>query len=323
MTAPFVFVVGCGRSGTTLLRSMLDSHPDVAIPRESFFIDTMRRRSDGYRRGGRFDVDAFLDDLLPDVRFRRWELDAAAVAARVRAAEPADLGEACLAVYGAFAEHQGATRAFDKTPMYALCTPELHALFPEARFVHLVRDGRDVAASYAETSFGPRGLAAAAAYWRRVIRAVEHAQTIVPASQLRTFRYEDLVADPETTLRAICGFVELDFHEQMLDFATHMKTRPRRQPAATKAKLAGRATSGVRTWRDMDPAHVRLVESVAGDELARMGYDLSGLPARGLEQRLAQVRALTGGAAHRAELGLRRTRLFNRLRPAKGVWPEA
>ncbi|MDW3218209.1 MAG: sulfotransferase [Acidimicrobiales bacterium] len=323
MNAPFVFIVGCGRSGTTMLRSMLDSHPEVAIPRESYFIDTMRRRRDGYVGATGFDVERFLDDLLPDVRFRRWELDPEMVADAVRAAEPADLGAACRAVYDVFAREQGATRPFDKTPMYALCVPELHQLFPDARFVHLVRDGRDVAASYAETDFGPRGLAAAASYWRRVIRAVDAASAVVGPEQLRTFRYEDLAADPAGTLQAISAFVELDYDERMLDFATHMKTRPRRQPAATKQKLAGPAAAGVRNWTQMAPADVRLVESVAGAELRGAGYALSDYPVSAVQRRAARARAVSAGAVHRAELGLRRTRMFNRLRPAKGVWAGA
>lgn len=323
MTAPFVFIVGCGRSGTTMLRSMLDSHPDVAIPRESYFIDTMRRRRDGYRSDDGFHVDRFLADLLPDVRFRRWELDPDTVEAAVRAADPTDLGSACRVVYDVFALDRGATRPFDKTPMYALCVPELHQLFPDARFVHLVRDGRDVAASYAETDFGPRGLAAASSYWRRVIRAIDEAGSIVGPDQLQTFRYEDLAADPASTLQAISAFVDLDYDDRMLDFATHMKTRPRRQPAATKEKLAGPASAGVRNWTQMAPADVRLVESVVGPELEAAGYVLSDHAASPAQRRAAQVRAAAAGALHRAELGVRRSRAFNRLRPAKGVWAGA
>lgn len=323
MSRQLDFVVGCGRSGTTMLRSMLDSHPDVAIPRESHFIDTMRRRRDGYRSAGRFDPEAFLNDLLSDVRFLRWELDGDAVADAVRAAEPTDLGRAFQVVYAAFAVNAGATRAFDKTPLYALCVPELAVMFPSARFVHLVRDGRSVASSYAATDFGPRGLAAAAGYWRRAIRALNAAEAELGPHRFRTFAYEDLTADPEPVLRAICEFVELDFDDRMLDFATHMKTRPRRQPTATKERLAGPARAGVRSWQAMDTADVRLVESVAGPELVACGYKLSGQSAAPLTRQLDRAKVVSGSLLHRAELGVRRSRTFNRLRPMKGVWAGA
>jgi hypothetical protein len=321
-TPPFLFVVGCGRSGTTLLRSMLDSHPDVAIPRESYFIETMLRRRDGYRRGETFDVDSFLKDLVADVRFLRWDVDPDEIAAGVRRAGPTDLAAAIRTVYREFARARGATRAFDKTPLYALCIPAIAKLLPEARFAHLVRDGRDVVSSYLQNDWGPRSLVSAAAHWKRVVRAADRARELLGPDRVREFRYEDLTSSPERTLRDLCDFAELEFAARLLDFGENMKTRPRLQPAATRIALAGPVRTDIRSWiRDMEDSDIATVEVIAGAELRAHGYRLSGFDPGAVGRAGVHTRAAVSGALYRAELAARRTRISNRLRPMRGVWP--
>src|SRR4051794_27962840 len=127
----FPFVVGCSRSGTTLLRALLDAHPLLAVPPESHFAVAPR-----LRRLGR------------DPWFRLWGI------------EPPDLrgldvADAVRAVFAAYAAAQGKPRYADKTPHYVSHLPLLAERFPEARFVHVVRDGRDVALSLLEVPWGP------------------------------------------------------------------------------------------------------------------------------------------------------------------------
>src|SRR5262245_58161458 len=116
MAAPFPFIVGRGRSGTTLLRAMFDSHPDVAIPPESHFICGLSRSNDLCGQDG-FASDAFLRKLLAREHFRRWELPMRDI--RAAFDEGVDsYANAIRRIYSLYASHHGKKRYGDKTPSY-------------------------------------------------------------------------------------------------------------------------------------------------------------------------------------------------------------
>ena len=144
---PFLFVVGCGRSGTTVLRTILDAHPELAVTHESKFIAPLGIRRHRYERPDGFDVDRFIHDLLADPGVRAnlgleddWVREALA-------APVTDYPDAVRRVFAAYAARQHKRRYGDKMPGSVLRIPLLAELFPEARFVHIIRDGRDVALS--------------------------------------------------------------------------------------------------------------------------------------------------------------------------------
>src|ERR671934_241733 len=138
---PPLFVLGVRRSGTTLLRVMLDRHPALAVPDESYFIPALAARHRGV-----LDVADFCDDLARIPAIRDWEVDADAV--RGRLAPGARAGDGIAAVYEAYAALRGKERWGDKTPMYMGWLSLINRLFPAARYVHLIRDGRDAALSF-------------------------------------------------------------------------------------------------------------------------------------------------------------------------------
>src|SRR4051812_8879868 len=118
----FPFVVGCSRSGTTLVRAMLDAHPLVAVPPESHFALAPDVR--GLRRA-----------LSRERWFALWEIEAPDL-------RGLDVADAVRALFAAYAERQGKPRYADKTPHYVSHLPLFAERFPEARFVHVIRDGR-------------------------------------------------------------------------------------------------------------------------------------------------------------------------------------
>src|SRR4051794_27483455 len=151
---PFPFIVGCGRSGTTLVRALLDAHPDLAFPDESFFPVWMGRQRARYETGGGVATEAFTAELLDHKWFRHWGLDAALVRAELQRGKPATFADAVRIAYACYASAKGKPRYGDKTPIFVLHIPMLAELFPEAVFVHVVRDGRDVALSRIAASWG-------------------------------------------------------------------------------------------------------------------------------------------------------------------------
>ncbi len=314
---PPLLLLGVRRSGTTLFRVMLDRHPDVAIPDESYFTPQLADR----HRGG-IDVDKFVDDLRRLPTLTDWGVTPDEVRARLRPGQP--VGEAIAAVYEAYAAQRGKTRWGDKTPLYMQYLGLLERLFPSALFLHLVRDGRDAAVSFREMPSGvvtegwahPRSVGDFAAQWRTEIRAARKLGKRLGPERYLELRYEDLVADPAHELERACAFAGLVYDPAMLSYAgeVDVSAKPHQQ------SLTRPPTPGLRDWRkELSPEDIAAFESVAGDLLAELGYEVSspdaaagpGLAAR---MRLARYSAKAGawrGMGH----AVRRSGLWARRHP--------
>jgi hypothetical protein len=268
--SPPLFVLGVARSGTTLLRVILDRSPGIAIPEESRFIPLLARR-----HRGSFERELFLDDLRRIPELRRWELDPADVAV-----EPAaSTTDAIAAVFAAYAAKHGKPRWGDKTPMYMRHLRLLERLFPDAQYVHLVRDGRDAAVSFLEMPDGtftrtwahPESPATFACQWRTEVEAACALGARVGERYLE-IRYEELVTKPERAVRTVCDFARLPFEASMLEYpgAVDVSEKPHHQG------LREPPTAGRRDWRrELGPADARGFETIAGDLLEELGYELS------------------------------------------------
>jgi Sulfotransferase family len=270
-TGPPLFVVGCGRSGSTLLRLMLDAHPELAVPGESHFIPELRRR-----HPDPIDVDEVTAALLRTPHFRHWKVAESAVWDRVRAIDMPSFADVIAAAFMANADEHGKSRWGDKTPIYVQHIPLLSRLWPDARFVHLIRDGRDVALSYLSLHWGPSTAWAAGRKWRRDVHAgIRHGQPLGTSRYLEV-RYEDLVRDPRATLETVTAFADLGFDERMLDpnaRAGHETLAPDAgRPFHARSEQPVRPDA--RDWRtQMEPDAVRHFEAVAGDLLQDLGYE--------------------------------------------------
>jgi Sulfotransferase family len=268
-----LLILGVRRSGTTLLRVMLDRHPALAVPDESYFIPQIAAR-----HRGRIDVDAFCDDLARLPTLREWDVAVADVRGRLGAG--ASAGDGVRAVYEVYAAARGKARFGDKTPMYMQHLRLLERLFPDAVYLHLVRDGRDAAASFLGMPEGiatatwnhPRTAAGFACQWRTEVAAARTLGGRVGPVRYLEVRYERLVAEPEAVLRRICAFASLDYAGDMLGYpgTVDLSAKPHQR------RLAQPPTAGVRDWRrEMDAADVAAFEAVAGDLLAACGYELA------------------------------------------------
>jgi hypothetical protein len=187
-------------------------------------------------------------------------------------------GEAIAAVFEVYAEHEGKPRWGDKTPLYMQHLPVLERLFPDAVWVHLVRDGRDAALSFLELPEGfsgktwalPRTPAQFAARWRTEILAARRLGSHVGGRYLE-LRYEDLVVEPERELRRVCEHAALAWEPVMLD---HTRASEAAQMPEHK-NLAQPPTPGLRDWRSqMSREDALAFEQVAGDLLRDAGYEL-------------------------------------------------
>lgn len=308
---PPVLVLGVRRSGTTLLRVMLDRHSQLAVPDESYFVPQL---ADRHLR--HVDPDEFLDDLSRIDTLAEWNVPLDKVRARLRGRVP--IGTAIGTVYAVYAEEQGKPRWGDKTPMYMQNLRLLERLFPDALFVHLIRDGRDAALSFlsmpkglmTETWMQPRTVPAFAAQWRTEIKAARRLGRRVGERYLEV-RYEELVADVEIVLRRIARFARLPYEPQLAEYAGNVdvSAKPHQQ------SLTRPPTAGLRDWRlQMTPQDAGAFEEVAGDLLRELGYETHGRPDLIGRARLSWYGA-RAAAWRAASFALRRSPLWRRRHP--------
>ena len=172
---------------------------------------------------------------------------------------------------------QAKPRWGDKTPGYVEHLPHLAALFPTATFVHLIRDGRDVATSLAEWPWGPASPVAGAFWWRRKVRAGRRAGARLGPGRYLELRLEDLIQDPESELRRLCTFIGEEFEPAMLEYqgsAAEWMRRPQETLMAfTHPHLTKPPTAGLRDWRrGLTDGHQQAIEAACAPLLRELGY---------------------------------------------------
>lgn len=264
---PPFFIVGSARSGTTLLRLMLNAHPEVAIPPESRFIAELWTGHD------EVEVDRLLSRLAANDRFQTWELPIAAVERELDGRTSARYAEVMEAAYHAYASSQGKSRWGDKTPRYVRHIPLLAALWPDARFIHLIRDGRNVALSYAEVPFGPKNVARAARLWAGRVQAGLREGRTLGGMRYLEINYEDLVEDPEGETKGVCQFLDLDFDPGMLNYTEGLGDSVLSRATMYNPNVMQPPKPKVRSWEESMPEdHVEIFEAVAGEVLSELGY---------------------------------------------------
>lgn len=288
--APMPVIVGSPRSGTTLLRFMLDAHPELAIPPETGFLalpgfegDESAAREHFFNSVTNYppETPGWDDFSIPKELFRA-ELD------EIESFTPA---AGFRMFYRLYAARFNKPRWGDKTPLYCMHLERIATVLPEARFVHIVRDGRDVALSLREMWFSPGWeIETQAAYWCRCIQSAR--EQSARCRHYLEVHYEDLILDTRKTLEQICIFLELDFDESMLRYhertparlrehggrsfpdgkvlLTH-EQRLRQQLLTTEAPNCNR----VFAWkRDMNNDDRNRFEAVAGQLLCDLGYEI-------------------------------------------------
>jgi len=291
--APPFFIVGSARSGTTLLHSMLDCHSEVAIPPETHLVGRSLRPARPCIRNG---------------RVADWEGFAAAVRANPSMAplmeflpaepppEPPSLRGVLDGVFAGYARSRGNRRWGEKTPHHLWFWRDLDAIFTDARYLVVARDGRDVACSLSEVEWSSGDPLVNAARWkvewRKAIRLLEEA-----GERAHRVFYEDLVAEPEPVLRGVCAFLGLDFEPALLEgFAGNRDViHDRERDWKARNLTALTAESVGRHRRDLSPHLVRRLDCLLERELRESGrYAIDSRPLGAAAALLLKARAMAG-----------------------------
>lgn len=275
-----IFIVGAPRSGTTLLQYRVRNLRNISLPtgESHFFIPLYRKRAEYGDLSRLSNIKSVLhamyaqsrEFLETDLHGMRFDIES--LATEFHESDRHTMAAIIGGLFEKNARGEGKARWGDKTPYYVMHMSKLLDWFPDAQFIHLIRDGRDVALSLfgRQHDFHVYNTYHAAEYWESYIQKGREESRHIPADQYLEIRYEDLLAFPEQTLNTLCNFLGETYTENMLD------TTP--PPDFSKTPLIHKPlrASNAGKWRtEMTSHQIQAFESVAGQTLLDLGYELN------------------------------------------------
>jgi hypothetical protein len=283
---PFVFIVGCPRSGTTLLQRLVDAHPHLAIIHETHWIPKFYQKATQESPETRVTPE-LLNQLRKHPKFKHLGIPREELQSWLGRAESVKYAAFVTAVFDHFGRKRGKPLVGDKTPAYARSVDVLHALWPRTRFVHLIRDGRDVCLSAvnwrepgrlllrASTWKGDADITAAL-WWEWHVRLARQSGQRLGPELYCEVRYEALVNQPAEECLRLCAFLGVPYDADMLRFH---EGRTRTEAGLDPKEAWLPVTPGLRDWRTQMPdREVERFEAATGHLLDELGY-LRAFPA--------------------------------------------
>jgi len=278
-----IFIVGAPRSGTTLLQYMLRSHPNISLPTgESHFMVPLYRNAKKFgdlRK--RENIQKVLEAMYAqsanylDTDLHGIQFDIERLSTEFAKEQRDTIPKIFEGLLEKNAHGEGKKRWGDKTPYYVLHMDLILEMFPSAQFIHIIRDGRDCALSLLKRrhDFGVYNIFFAAKYWEIYIEIGRNKGRNLGKDVYHEIRYEDLLDDPEETMKGICKFLREPFDESLINFKKSSeagKTPLLQKPIQNENK---------EKWRTrLSAKQIRMFENTAGNTLLSCGYPLINEP---------------------------------------------
>jgi len=296
MKNPFVFMVGCQRSGTTLLQHMVNSHPQIAVMPEGGWFGTWYEHRLGVTPEG-FATRGLVSRVLRTHKNIDLGVTPEELEAMVEPEGEVRYADFVSSLFDRAGKARGKALVGSKNPDYLRRLPTLHQLWPQAKFVHIIRDGRDACLSvsarwknkpdfrgfpfflYEEPDRVFDGwtkdpVATTALWWEWTVGLGRAFGASLPAGMYYELRYEDLVMNPERESRALCDFLGVEFHDAMLRHEETFTPRYAKDGSVMHANVGKPVTAGLRDWRSqMDRAEIERFEAMAGAFLDELRYE--------------------------------------------------
>ena len=219
---PIVFIIGRGRSGTSLLQTIFDAHPSVITANESVFIIHLKQKYSRVKIWSEDKINEFIVDLYKDLKFLHlWNVDQTILRNKINLYPINEINFSilCKLVYLSVKSPFSKSKIsliVDKNPIYSFFINELIALFPNAKFIHLVRDYRDNVIS-SRKAFGIKNVAVLSQRWKRQNMYIDK----LSSKHINNFykvQYETLVRNAEQIVMEICIFSGILYNPAMLNF---------------------------------------------------------------------------------------------------------
>lgn len=319
-----IFIVSCPRSGSTLMRLILNAHPRICVPPPGFLYDYFRPYLYSYGNlASRDNLLNLAQDMLDTPPIRRWDRPPTAEQLVAEAAENSFRG-LFDALYRCYAAREGKARWGEKSPRHGIWIDEIHEDFPGAQFVHIIRDGRDTAIDISDAEFPPESLFACAAAWSGFVQVTREAGRRLPAGCYHEIRYEELCADPAAELARLCEFLGEEFSPALLQHHATSAAEQWSRAEVFHAKVARPITTefcGIH--RNLSRDDRDAIEALIGSTLVEFGYPCDGgarpLPER-LARKLLMFDTITSHANAPFKIDLRERR---KKRLKQGIWSES
>lgn len=228
-----IFVIGSPRSGTSLLRLLLTSHSKIIVPPECGHIVWLHDKFSNWSEKDALEPtsrERYMNDLYSCKKFDTWALNRTALDGLIAEEKPSDYAALSALVTTAYAlQNSRSVNVWgDKNNFHIDHLATLNKIYPDAKFLHIVRDGRDVACSYVEvmqhdssSPYAPKletNIESIALEWSANVSKVAGFLSGLTSARRITVRYEDLVKQPESVLAPICNWLSLAYEPRMLDF---------------------------------------------------------------------------------------------------------
>ncbi len=300
---PMPIIVGVARSGTTLLRLMLDAHPELAVTHEAGFIAMASNLTNPlsrifYRRLKNTAKDGswlnslreeFLRTLTEYITWDDFHVPKDAFAEALLRLQPFSISQGLRAFFRMYAMRFDKPRWGDKTPFYCQYLPVVQKVLPEAHFIHIIRDGRDAALSARGLTFSSDDLEVIARNWVRQIRLAR--RDSLNCRHYLEIRYEDLLLHSSDVLREICEFINLAYDPRMEDYYQQANERldelrtPYRREGAVFATMESRlhlhrltsrppVATRISRWKtELTRQELSAFNGIAGKLLKELGYE--------------------------------------------------
>lgn len=279
---PFFFILGRPRSGTTLLASLFDAHPNVAMPFECPLIINIHRKYSMRKNWDKQTLLTFYTDVINHRKFGSWRADPEKLKIDLLNCEGEATFENLMKVvylnFKSFFPKEEVLLFGDKNPEFAVYPNQLIKIFPNAKFIHLSRDYRDNILSIKKVDFEAPITALLAFRWRFATKRLLQAQERHP-HKFYHLKYEDLVSDPARALKKLCSFLNIPFKPEALEFHKVknelFKDFDRQHIERYHSSLLRPITSDkTYAWREtMSGKEVKIADRVVGEIAERTGYE--------------------------------------------------
>jgi len=277
--APF-FIIGAARSGNTLLRALLVGHSAIAVPPESYVLGSIARKWD---RLNFLDWEELVKTVIGEFEshpeFHTWQTELWPVYEQLLQLDKEQRSLAIIldTIYRHYATTQspGATVWGDKTPLNTERIFLIDRVFPGARYIHMLRDGRDAVSSAVKVKMFGGSVEAACEQWLMRVRNARELGDKIGSTRYMELRYEDLVFDPESAVQWICTFLGVDFEKQMMDHSETFKKMGDTTALDHHASVGLPVNTGsIGKWKErLTPRQIELMKPLLRDELRRTGYN--------------------------------------------------
>jgi protein-tyrosine sulfotransferase len=276
---PPFFIIGAARSGNTLLRALLVGHSEISIPPESYVLGGIIRQWDRHNfRDWNELVDSVIGEFESHPEFSTWEIDLAPVRDNLHVFNPnqRSLAKIVDAIYRHYSavKFPGFRMWGDKTPLNTERIILIDRVFPAARHIHMLRDGRDAVSSAVKAGMFDGSVEGACRSWQLRTRNALQLGRRIGVGRYLELRYEDLVSGPRDAVVRVCDFLGVDFEEQMMAHDRAFGNMGDTQTLDHHAQVGQAVTTdSVGKWRErLTDAQAHTVERILHKDLSRLGY---------------------------------------------------